>query len=92
MGEKMKEKEADRIARGIREWYGNDAGEPLVDSQWERFASEAMGMTLESLGICRNCGTVQGGVEPDARDNPCEACDAESVMGFQEVAMMGFQG
>ena len=85
-------KEDDRIARGIREWYGNDAGEPLSDSQFERFGSEAMGMTLESLGICRNCGTVQGGVEPDARNNPCESCDVPAVTGFQEIAMGGFEG
>ena len=85
-------KEDDRIARGIREWYGNDGSEPLSDSQFERFGSDAMGMGSELLGVCRNCGTVQSPVEPDARSNPCDACDVPAVTGFQEIAMGGFQG
>jgi hypothetical protein len=41
-------------------------------------------------GICLSCGEIQdGGVEPDARDYPCEACGGESVCGLEEALLMG---
>jgi len=41
-------------------------------------------------GICLSCGEIQhGGVEPDARGYPCEACGAEQVFGFEEALLMG---
>ena len=36
-------------------------------------------------GICVSCGEIQyGGVEPDARDYPCESCGAPEVYGLEE--------
>jgi hypothetical protein len=86
------ENEADRIARAIREWYGNDGSEPLSDLQFDEFGSDALGMGSELLGICKQCGTVQSPVEPDARSNPCESCGVPAVTGFQEILMSGFEG
>jgi len=32
-------------------------------------------------GRCRSCGHVQGPVEEDAEEDPCEACGARQVCG-----------
>jgi len=51
---------------------------------------------LESLlwesghGICRACHQeVCSGVEPDARNYPCESCGELEVYGVEELMMMG---
>ena len=41
-------------------------------------------------GICLVCGEIRyGGVEPDARGYPCEACETDTVVGLQEALLMG---
>ena len=41
-------------------------------------------------GICLSCGEIQyGGVEPDARSYPCEACGEKEVYGLEEALLMG---
>ena len=36
------------------------------------------------------CGEIRyGGVEPDARGYPCEACETNTVVGLQEALLMG---
>ena len=41
-------------------------------------------------GICLACGEcTQSGVEPDARNYECEACEEKAVYGFEEAVMMG---
>ena len=41
-------------------------------------------------GICLVCGEIRyGGVEPDARGYPCEACETNTVVGLQEALLMG---
>jgi hypothetical protein len=40
-------------------------------------------------GWCLACGTEAYGVEPDARQYPCESCDAHKVYGLEELLMMG---
>jgi hypothetical protein len=41
-------------------------------------------------GICLICGEIRyGGVEPDARGYPCEACETNTVVGLQEALLMG---
>ena len=42
-------------------------------------------------GICLSCGEIQyGGVEPDARNYPCEACGEKEVYGLEEALLMGW--
>lgn len=44
----------------------------------------------EYWGICLNCEHIQeGGVEPDARNYPCENCDQNQIFGFEEALLMG---
>ena len=41
-------------------------------------------------GICLACGELRWeGCEPDARNYPCEECDARRVYGAEEARMMG---
>lgn len=40
-------------------------------------------------GFCLACGSVQGGVEPDARRYVCEGCGAAKVYGAEELLVMG---
>jgi len=47
------------------------------------------GMGLDDLGICAACGAERGGVEPDARNYPCDDCDEMAVYGCQELMMAG---
>lgn len=40
------------------------------------------------VGFCRACGgKVPDGVEPDARNYPCERCDKNEVFGAEELLM-----
>ena len=42
----------------------------------------------ESAGFCLSCGNKTTGVEPDARDYPCDVCGANKVYGAEEVMLM----
>lgn len=42
------------------------------------------------LGICIECEERAYGVEPDAREYPCESCDELAVYGMEEAILMGF--
>lgn len=52
-------------------------------------------VTVEELeedcnGACTACGEIQyGGVEPDAREYPCENCEEKKVYGLAELLLMG---
>ncbi len=39
----------------------------------------------DNLGFCTACGAEAGGVEPDAREAPCEACGEPAVFGAEEL-------
>jgi len=41
-------------------------------------------------GFCKACGAEAYGVEPDARDYPCEECGAHKVFGAEELIMQGW--
>ncbi len=41
-----------------------------------------------NTGLCLACGAEHGGVEPDARRYPCEACGARRVYGAEELLLM----
>lgn len=45
--------------------------------------------TDDNLGFCRACGEEAYGVEPDARNYPCESCGEHEVYGAEELLMMG---
>ena len=38
-------------------------------------------------GFCKKCGADAYGVEPDARNYPCESCDATAVFGAEEFLL-----
>jgi hypothetical protein len=41
-------------------------------------------------GICAECGEwTCGGVEPDAEEYPCDACEANAVMGAEQALIVG---
>ena len=41
-------------------------------------------------GFCLACGNIMhGGIEPDARNYPCEVCGEPRVFGTEELMMMG---
>jgi hypothetical protein len=40
-------------------------------------------------GFCIKCGAEADGVEPDARNYPCDACGENQVFGAGEIAIMG---
>ena len=42
-----------------------------------------------TVGICLSCGEQTYGVEPDARNYPCESCGENGVHGLEEALMMG---
>ena len=42
-------------------------------------------MDYEYNGICTECGAVQGGCEPDARNYRCECCDEMAVFGIEQA-------
>lgn len=39
----------------------------------------------DGLGFCIACGAEAGGVEPDAREAPCEVCGEPAVFGAEEL-------
>jgi len=57
-----------------------------IERVLEAVESEMFG--LENPGFCLSCGEDADGVEPDARDYPCECCDEMSVFGAAEVLIM----
>lgn len=38
-------------------------------------------------GICRSCGNIQSGVEPDAENYRCEDCGEDEVFGIEHVIL-----
>lgn len=42
-----------------------------------------------TIGFCIICGEEHYGVEPDAREYPCEVCGTNSVYGAEEILLMG---
>jgi len=40
-------------------------------------------------GFCIACGALHEGLEPDAREDPCEECGENKVYGAEELAVMG---
>jgi predicted RNA-binding Zn-ribbon protein involved in translation (DUF1610 family) len=38
-------------------------------------------------GLCIACGQEVDGVEPDARNYPCDACGADRVFGAEEIIL-----
>lgn len=56
-----------------------------------------MNFTLEQIeqamadqsGFCIKCGAEVYGLEPDAREVPCEVCEADKVFGAEEILIMG---
>ena len=51
-------------------------------------AAKASAFGTEHAGFCRACGSRQGGCEPDARGDPCEACGENEVFGAEELLLM----
>jgi hypothetical protein len=47
--------------------------------------------TMEDLheGVCKACGEINGGCEPDAEDYPCEFCGKNAVVGAMNALMDG---
>jgi len=43
--------------------------------------------TLDNPGFCISCGAEAEGVEPDAREYPCEACGEDAVFGAEELLL-----
>lgn len=39
-------------------------------------------------GICIYCGSIQGGVEPDAEKYKCEGCGALGVYGAEQIILL----
>jgi hypothetical protein len=50
---------------------------------------EYNGERAEDAGLCLSCGAAAYGVEPDARNYTCEACEEPSVFGIEEAQQMG---
>lgn len=48
---------------------------------------EAAQGTLLDPGFCHACGAEAGGVEPDAREYPCEECPEDAVFGAEETLL-----
>ena len=45
----------------------------------------------EFVGFCISCGSQHyDGIEPDARNYPCDNCDRPQVFGAQELLIMGY--
>lgn len=41
--------------------------------------------SLDNPGFCTECGQESDGVEPDARDYPCEHCGQHKVQGADDL-------
>jgi hypothetical protein len=46
-------------------------------------------MNENSEGLCVACGSVAGGVEPDAERYECEVCGDPFVWGIPQLLIMG---
>jgi hypothetical protein len=57
----------------------------ILDTAMELVASNFH--HCENNGICLNCGHVQDGCEPDARNYKCEACGENKVFGAEEAVV-----
>lgn len=56
----------------------------------KRFSFERLQTAAdENEGFCLACGHRAHGVEPDARNYKCEACDKPYVFGAEELVLMG---
>lgn len=42
-----------------------------------------------TIGICRSCGHMQGGTEPDADDYICGKCGLPEVFGLENALLRG---
>lgn len=42
----------------------------------------------EDAGFCITCGEITYGVEPDARNYTCDACQSNDVFGAEELVLM----
>ena len=51
-------------------------------------ALEILELGYDNEGICRKCGEIQYGVEPDAEGYECEACGAMEVAGAEQIILM----
>lgn len=51
-------------------------------------AIERAAHSTDNPGFCIACGTDADGVEPDAEDYECEACEAEAVFGAEQLLIM----
>lgn len=56
--------------------------------QYRPVMTEAEYRGSDNTGFCLACGMEAYGVEPDARQYPCESCEARKVYGIQELLMM----
>jgi hypothetical protein len=50
-------------------------------------ACERHQTTLDNPGFCIACGVEAEGVDPDARGDECDECDAMQVYGAQELML-----
>ena len=57
--------------------------------QFKPSADLLVEMTDDNQGFCLACGTIEDGVEPDARKYVCSDCGAAKVYGAEELALMG---
>jgi hypothetical protein len=58
--------------------------EKLPSPEWILDACGRRQTTLDNPGWCTACGAECEGVEPDARDYPCESCGSFRVYGCEE--------
>ena len=52
------------------------------------YGSLNQAMLEETTGICRNCGYIQDGVEPDAECYECEDCGKFEVCGIEHLILI----
>ena len=45
--------------------------------------------SIDNIGYCVCCGMDYCGIEPDARNYPCDCCGRDEVYGVSELLMMG---
>ena len=75
------------IREGKSKWaIANDTAPVVMLSQARIIRAIESG---ENIGFCKACGEEAGGVEPDARNYPCEACGQREVYGAEECLLAG---
>ena len=62
----------------------------IIDPDELMVAAEESMVGLGDAGFCIACGEEADGVEPDARNYPCEACGKRKVYGAPELVLMGY--